>query len=304
MNKGLYESCSRGFIKNTTTLHCIPCDKGKYQIGSICEPCDAGTYGADEGLSECSTCPSGTYSTATGATSNDTCKECPIETYNSFPGATVCNACPAGQQCNSVGLKEGIECEAGTYALKRRSSVCGSCAAGRYQASKGEAQCDACPPGKFGASNGSITENDCKMCPAGKFSSSEGSSECTICSKSEYQPLEGQSSCLEFTNVGEIGGSDRLHAWKTRTLLHWRWFNSESSTNGIALYASFSITAFFVAISFLVHFKKQGYNQALQSALSSNGDAENRPLRCKRLCGHADIAADSNEIGLSGIQFR
>ena len=92
INKALYEPCPDGEIKNTTAGTCVACDKGKYQRGDTCKPCEAGTYGASEGLSECTPCPPGTYSATTGATSNDTCKECHTRTYNSFPGATVTHA--------------------------------------------------------------------------------------------------------------------------------------------------------------------------------------------------------------------
>jgi archaellum component FlaC len=75
-------------------------------------------------------------------------------------------------------------------------------------------------------------------------------------------------------------------------------------TEGIALYASFSITAFFVAISFLVHFKKQGYNQALQSALSSNGDAENKTSANVKGCvGTLTSLQTAMKSGLAGFSF-
>ena len=128
MNKALYEPCPDGKILNLTAGKCVACDKGTYQIGNACKPCDPGRYSESEGLSECTECPAGKYSTTEGAASEDTCTECPMETYNSFSGQTACNSCPAGQQCNAMGLEEGIDCEAGSYALKRGSS-CDSCAA-------------------------------------------------------------------------------------------------------------------------------------------------------------------------------
>ena len=229
-----------------------------------------------------------------------------METYNSFSGQTACNYCPAGQQCNAKGLEEGIDCEAGSFALKRGSSACDSCAAGRYQASKGEAQCDTCPLGKFGARSGSTTGDNCQECPAGRFSSTNGSSECTLCGKSEYQPLEGQSSCLECTKVGEIGGPDRLSCVEDPDFAALAGDSIVESlyTNGIAIYASFTITALFVAISFLVHFKKQGYNRALQSAQSlSSEDTEKPSVNVKGCVGTLTPLQTSMKSGLAGFSF-
>ena len=206
------------------------------------------------------------------------------------------------QRC---GLKEGIDCEAGSYTAQRGSS-CQKCAAGRYQASKGGAQCDACPLGKFGAHNGSTTEKHCHECPAGRFSSTKGSSQCTLCGTSEYQPLEGRSSCLECTKVGKIGGPDRLSCVEDPDFAALAGDSIVESlyTKGIALYVSFTITALFVAISFLVHFKKQGYNRALQSAQSSSPeDIEKTSLTAKGCVATLTPLQTAMKSGLAGFSF-
>ena len=200
-------------------------------------------------------------------------------------------------------MLRGEECAEGYYSPTKKATSCSQCPSGRYQSEKGEAQCDTCPLGKFGARSGSTTGDNCQECPAGRFSSTNGSSECTLCGKSEYQPLEGQSSCLECTKVGEMGGPDRLSCVEDPDFVALAGDSIVESlyTNGIAIYASFTITALFAAISFLVHFKKQGYNRAQQS--SSSEDAEEPSVNVKGCVGTLTPLQTSMKSGLAGFSF-
>jgi hypothetical protein len=308
MNKGLYGDCDAGFYKNKNKF-CESCREGYYSIGggedSPCIPCDRGKYADGIESVQCKLCPSGRYGDIIGATVETSCLECEEGYYNSFPGSSECIACSPGTECPNKVMLRGEECDEGYHSPKKRSTSCKQCPSGHYQSQKGEAQCDACPLGKFGASKGSTTGDNCQECPAGRFSSTNGSSECTLCGKSEYQPLEGQYSCLECTKVGEIGDPGRLSCVEDPDFAALVGDSVLESlyTKGIALYASFTITALFVAISFLVHFKKQGFNRALQSAQAlSSEDAEKSSVNVNKVATLTPLQT-AMKSGLAGFSF-
>ncbi|GIQ80664.1 hypothetical protein KIPB_001496 [Kipferlia bialata] len=80
---------------------CYPCTKGTVYSSETgqCEACAAGSYAAQDGLSECTACPMGFYNPYTHAESRIFCFACPSGTYNDEIGQAECKTCWDGYTC-------------------------------------------------------------------------------------------------------------------------------------------------------------------------------------------------------------
>lgn len=106
--------------------------------------------------------------------------------------------------------------------------------------------------------------------------------------------------------MGQIGDSNRLSCVEDQYFAALTGPNIIESlyTKGIALYASFAITAFFVAFSFVVHFKKRGYNKALQTlSASSDGTEENTDMKVNGSVATLAPLQTAIKSGLAGFSF-
>jgi alpha-tubulin suppressor-like RCC1 family protein/FtsZ-binding cell division protein ZapB len=275
----MFEGCDPGhrtrYNDKGIALKCIECAPGNYSNdGKNCENCVRGSYADKSGLSKCIDCPIGRYNKIKGAIFSMECLPCPKGKYNSFPGSYQCQVCPPGQECNTTGLSKGYDCAKGTYALYRGSEKCLRCPAGRYESNPGEAQCSACPGGKFNERLGSSALGDCEDCPAGTFAFTNGSSQCLQCGKTEYQPEKGQTMCFQCAGVGRIGNVERTSCIVDPAFAKLNGPSLVDSlySKGLALYITFSIAALFTGATFLVHFKKAGFNNAEQSSSQSGSN--------------------------------
>ena len=77
----------------------IPCSPGTTALGTLCIPCDIGTYSDSFSNTPCTLCKMGTYLSVTGANSQRQCLFCPQNTFNNKLGSSKCLECTQYQYC-------------------------------------------------------------------------------------------------------------------------------------------------------------------------------------------------------------
>ncbi|KAL5263085.1 hypothetical protein ACHWQZ_G008480 [Mnemiopsis leidyi] len=173
--------------------------------GTLCQPCEAGTYLPNERATECTSCQEGSFSNTVGATqcqlcpagsfSDDkgatSCKRCQVGRFSEDVGQTECQLCPLGKVSNAEGATRCTSCQEGYFSDIEGGSRCQACFEGEYSDVPGASQCQLCPAGTFSDDEGATS---CKPCPVGYFSETEGESLCEQCPAGHYS-REGADSC-------------------------------------------------------------------------------------------------------------
>ena len=218
------KTCSPGYFTPYAGLSaCLACPAGRYDNGSICTPCSAGTYSV-AGSTSCTTCPVGTYSYDEAP---NACTPCDLGTYSSTTGtANSCTACPAGSYSSTVGSSSCTTCPAGSYSSiigATSKTVCTPCELGTYSPAGSSTCLSSCPegiitigsacislclPGNYKSSlpcgsssqcgtggqclSGFCSNITCNTCPAGTFYVGPGANsvnDCIPCGPGTYSGL-------------------------------------------------------------------------------------------------------------------
>ncbi|XP_072048968.1 uncharacterized protein [Amphiura filiformis] len=190
----------------------LACEPGSQPSGSVCTPCDSGSYQLESGIDlSCSDCEPGSYQANAGATS---CNTCLPGTYQASSGASSCVLCKPGTYAPNSGSAVCLPCEPGTFQENSASTECKPCDVGFYQDSEFSTGCILC-----GADMSTITTRSdssdlclaycqpgessstgltpCTPCEPGSAQSTPRSLNCDPCQAGTYQPSDNQASCLE-----------------------------------------------------------------------------------------------------------
>lgn len=127
--------CPSGFYSGASASVCIPCAVGTYRQQSSasgdCYPCVAGTYAPFKQTSVCLDCPRGYYSESGGAVA---CEPCPAGTAGANVAggalADACLDCGAGEFSEEAGLTACEQCQAGTASAVVGADDSGVCQVG------------------------------------------------------------------------------------------------------------------------------------------------------------------------------
>ncbi len=204
---------------------CSPCDIGTFsnEIGGVCNNCHAG-YAVNniESVScneckpgkftngvhafTCLNCPNGFYSDSS-ASSN--CKSCQNGTYSIIQGSPSresCLDCPVGK-ISEAGSETCEFCLAGKWADEK--ITCEDCPKGKYSFTiglKSENQCDKCPIGKYSDETGIVYENNCKECSPGFIGIVEAAIKNTSCVPCPQGKFKSSSSQCKDCDNGFVAG--------------------------------------------------------------------------------------------------
>ncbi|CDI84633.1 hypothetical protein, conserved [Eimeria praecox] len=189
-----------------------PCPKGSYCTRGVERPhlCEAGTYGASEGLVmdyQCSKCTEGSYCSRMGLQEPEgLCAAgylCPAGSRTPYAvpckagtycpaGATGEIACPAGTFNWMTGADKCLPCPAGySCSIRTADYAKHPCPAGHYcPASSDSAAPPQCPAGTFSTETGLKSQSQCQPCPLGKVCTDPGLSvtPATLCPAGSYCP--------------------------------------------------------------------------------------------------------------------
>eukprot|EP00698_Gefionella_okellyi_P001450 TRINITY_DN11405_c0_g1_i11.p1 TRINITY_DN11405_c0_g1~~TRINITY_DN11405_c0_g1_i11.p1 ORF type:complete len:2212 (+),score=424.46 TRINITY_DN11405_c0_g1_i11:34-6669(+) len=205
-------ACARGLWSEVGMGYCNSCERGTYgsAVGdlSVCVPCSAGTYSANEGLANCTACDLGhwansrsyqctacaTGSYAAGPGDNATCIQCSAGAFTNVSASTMCTKCDLGYWSAS-GDTHCTACLAGNYAnVSGDSGVCRPCASGSFSANDGSTRCETCLRGSWSTTG----RTRCEQCAAGTFSADLSASQpCAVCPAGSFSNASGASGCSQ-----------------------------------------------------------------------------------------------------------
>lgn len=160
----------------------IPCDAGTYSAQSnkgACDPCPAGFYCPDVGMTSYTDCPVGHFCDQGSYTPSP----CPRGTYSNaerINSTSGCLACPPGKYCDTNGqtaptgdCSAGYFCESGAWSDSPTTVGGYPCPAG-YYCVNGTSSPAACPEGTFRAATRGVSASSCVACLPGHYCSKTG----------------------------------------------------------------------------------------------------------------------------------
>ena len=178
------------------------CPAGYFlQNGTVCAPCNAGTYSSAGLASSCTACSAGSYS---GPKASD-CSLCEIGYYQLLPGQPSCLLCGLGSFSNTTGSSVCRSCIAGTFAAKEGSTTCEPCPFGEYQDRTGQRECVLCELGHYAST---LASTKCLKCPANTMTHYIGTVNLTSCTcQSGYYGANG-TKCTICPKGASCAGAD------------------------------------------------------------------------------------------------
>jgi hypothetical protein len=209
--------CPAGKTCDVGTSTPLDCPIGHYCVaGENKEPCPAGTYCDDTGLSEPKSCPAGTYNPNTGSSKITDCLPCTAGTWSASQGevGSCSQTCPAGSYCPSPNSMSIYQIPASTLSIYTGTAsvppaimpINGritipigttqpvACPIGTYCPDAGTVRPTSCPVGTYSSLTGQTLSSACIPCQPGTYCPSPGAGSQTQCAPGTYCPLQGGSS--------------------------------------------------------------------------------------------------------------
>ena len=147
---------------------CSPCDIGTFsnEIGGVCNNCHAGYAVNDIESVSCNECEPGKFTNGVHAFN---CLNCPNGFYSDNSASSNCKACKNGTYSiiqGSPSRESCLDCPGGKIS-ESGSETCDFCLAGKWAHEK--IICEDCPKGKYSFMQYIISVDDCKICERGKY---------------------------------------------------------------------------------------------------------------------------------------